>query len=74
MLKPPEWFKNMSDEISSELKAEFERFLSLRQSGAGWHAKLALYASTLQSHEMDYLVKLCDDNDASIDTVQKTQA
>ena len=64
----------MSNEIRPELKAEFERFLSLRQSGAGWHAKLALYASTLEAHEMEYLVELCDDNDASIETVLKTQA
>ncbi len=64
----------MSDEISPELEAEFQRFLALRQSGTGWHAKLAMYASTLDAKDMEYLVKLCDDNDASIETVLKTQA
>ncbi len=64
----------MPDEISPELKAEFERFVSLRKSGENWHAKLALYASTLQAHELDYLVALCDDNDAPIQTVPNTLA
>ncbi len=64
----------MSDEISPELKAEFQRFLALRQSGTGWHAKLAMYASTLDSKDMEYLVNLCDDNEVSIETVLKTQA
>lgn len=64
----------MSDEISPELKAEFERFLSLRKSGENWHAKLAHYASTLQAHELDYLVALCDDNDSPIQTVPNTLA
>lgn len=64
----------MTDDISKELKAEFERFLALRQTGTGWHAKLAHFASTLQQHEIDYLAKLCDDNDASIATALETQA
>ncbi|MCC7532155.1 MAG: hypothetical protein IT342_26870 [Candidatus Melainabacteria bacterium] len=64
----------MSDEISPELKEEFERFLSLRKSGEHWHAKLAHYASTLQAHELDYLVALCDDHDAPIQTVPNTLA
>ena len=64
----------MSDEISPELKAEFERFLSLRKSGQSWHAKLAHFASTLPAHELDYLVALCDDNDAPIKTLPNTLA
>ena len=64
----------MPEEISPELKAEFQRFLTLLQSGKGWHAKLAQYASTLEAHELDYLVKLCEDNDASIQTALNTLA
>jgi len=63
---------NMSDQISPELKAEFERFLALRKSGANWHAKLANFASTLQAQELEYLVALCDDDDVSIRTSPNT--
>lgn len=64
----------MPEDISPELKEEFERFLEQRKSGTGWHAKLALYARTLKAHEIEYLVKLCDDNDASIATALNTIA
>lgn len=64
----------MPEDISPELKEEFERFLEQRKSGTGWHAKLALYASTLKAHEIEYRVKLCDDNDASIATALNTIA
>ncbi len=64
----------MTEDISPELITEFQGFLTLLKSGKGWHAKLAQYATNLEQHELDYLVKLCEDNSTPIETTLKTLA